>query len=87
MAFSCVPDLGHTLRTLREERSLSRASFARLTGLTVEMLDSFEAGEQRMSAQILYNVANRLGIRLSTLFGAAGAMPGTTAPTLSIMVH
>ena len=59
--------IGHRLRDLREQRLLSLETLAGNTDITAAQLAAHEAGE-RMPPQILYSLAQAMGVPLAAFF-------------------
>lgn len=59
--------IGQRLRQLREQREVSVATLAQLTGCSVEMVVALEAGKLIPSLTPLLKLARGLGVRLGTL--------------------
>lgn len=64
-------EFGTRLRTYREERGLSLSGLADRTGLSKGYLSSLENNHEprRPSADVLYTLANELGVTMSDLMG------------------
>ncbi len=57
--------LGEQIRTLREERALSREQLAEMTGLSAVYIKKLEAGERKSpSFPTLERISRALGVRL-----------------------
>ena len=63
--------LGSRLRQYRQERDLSLSALAEQTGLSKGYLSSLEndVHERRPSADVLYNIAQALGVTMADLLG------------------
>jgi DNA-binding transcriptional regulator YiaG len=56
-----TPTTEHPLRTVREERGLSRAKTTRRAGIDKGLLSRFEHGQQALSVEALTRLARVLG--------------------------
>lgn len=64
--------LGGRVRTLREQRGVTRRAFAQQTGLSERFLADLEAGKGNISVVNLDHVAKALGVRLVSLLEEDG---------------
>ena len=68
--------LGHRIRTLREQRGMSQLELARLVGVTRGYISQIETGiQQDVNAPLLRDIAGVLGVPTSDLLAAAGYIP------------
>jgi len=68
--------LGHRIRTLREQRGMSQLELARLVGVTRGYISQIETGiQQDVNAPLLRDIAGVLGVPASDLLAAAGYIP------------
>ncbi|UCD98654.1 MAG: helix-turn-helix domain-containing protein [Chloroflexota bacterium] len=63
-----VMDVGNRLRELRQERSLSMRSLARLSGLSTNALSMIERGKTSPSVSTLYKLSEALEIPITAFF-------------------
>jgi DNA-binding XRE family transcriptional regulator len=59
--------LGHAVRELRSERSMSKRELASTAGLTRSMLDAIEAGQHDPTYEVLQLLAAALGVKPSAI--------------------
>jgi transcriptional regulator with XRE-family HTH domain len=62
---------GQRLRRYREDREMTLTALAAATGLSKGYLSSLETGEhdRRPSAEVMYSIAEQLGVTMSELMG------------------
>lgn len=60
--------VGQNIGTLREERGMSQASFARTISVDRSYINGIENGKYNPSFDILVKIANGLGVPLSSFF-------------------
>jgi len=72
-------ELGHRLRTLREERGLTQQALARAAGVATDMVSRLENGRYSSPGlRTLLRVADGLGLPLSTLLPSLDLVPHTS---------
>lgn len=65
---SYMTELGHRLRTLREERGLTQQSVARAAGIATDMVSRLENGHYSSPGlRTLLRIADGMGLTVSTL--------------------
>lgn len=64
--------ISRRVRTLREERGLSLATLAELSGVGRSTISLIERGESSATATVLDKLASALGVTLATLFEQGG---------------
>jgi transcriptional regulator with XRE-family HTH domain len=72
--------VGTRLRLRRNLLDLSQDDLARRLGLTAQLIQKYEAGETRISASRLYEIANQLAVPISWFFDEIDAKARATAP-------
>lgn len=88
-----MTELGHRLRSLREERGLTQQSVARAAGIATDMVSRLENGHYSSPGlRTLLRVADGMGIGVGALLpelhGAAHSTPeGALRARLSALVH
>jgi transcriptional regulator with XRE-family HTH domain len=60
--------VGRQLRYLRVSRRMSQERLAAAVDLTFQQIQKYEKGTNRVSASVLYRLANALGVPVSTFF-------------------
>ena len=60
--------IGARLRTLRRQRSMSQAALGRALGISLQQIQKYESGQNRISASRLHMIALLLGIDLAYFF-------------------
>ena len=60
--------VANRLKTLRTERSVSRADLARLLGISYESIQKYENDKIRMDAGTLYEIAQALRVDISDFY-------------------
>ncbi|KFI06878.1 helix-turn-helix domain-containing protein [Massilia sp. BSC265] len=76
--------ISRRVRTLREERGLSLATLAELSGVGRSTISLIERGESSATATVLDKLASALGVTLASLFeqaGDGGAEPSPVSRT------
>jgi len=69
--------VGQNIRICRMQRGLSQSDLAERVGLTFQQIQKYEKASNRLGASRLIQVADALGVPLSTLFeGSATAARG-----------
>ncbi|BAM86947.1 putative transcriptional regulator, XRE family [Bradyrhizobium oligotrophicum S58] len=71
------------LRLRRNLLDLSQDDLARRLGLTAQLIQKYEAGETRISASRLYEIANQLAVPITWFFDEIDAKPRAAAPKAS----
>jgi transcriptional regulator with XRE-family HTH domain len=59
--------LGHAIRQVREDRSLSQERLAELAGLHRTYISSVEQGRRNLSIENIHRIANALGVSMTEL--------------------
>ncbi len=59
--------LGHAIRQVREDRSLSQERLAELSGLHRTYVSSVELGRRNLSVENIHKIANALGVSMTEL--------------------
>ena len=60
--------VGQRLRTLRKASGLTQAELGAAVGVTLQQIQKYEAGKNRISATMLYGVARRLATPVGAFF-------------------
>ena len=69
--------VGGRIRTLREERKIAPADFARAAGFSLQYLWRLQDGQQNLSLRSISRVAIALGVPMSALFEGIDPDPDT----------
>ena len=73
--------VGERIRMWRTERKISRTTLGEALGLTVQQIQKYEAGANRIGASRLQQICNVLEIPVSSLFeDGPASSPGTGMP-------
>ena len=75
--------VGTRLRLRRNLLDLSQDDLARRLGLTAQLIQKYEAGETRISASRLYEIANQLAVPITWFFDEIDAKVSAAAPDAS----
>ncbi|OLE79185.1 MAG: hypothetical protein AUG74_01530, partial [Bacteroidetes bacterium 13_1_20CM_4_60_6] len=76
--------IGHFVRVLREQKSLTQEQLASKTGITYQYLSGLENGRENFSIDILEALSKALGWPLSKLVaGAFASVQGLAEPTVN----
>ncbi|WP_315722313.1 MULTISPECIES: helix-turn-helix domain-containing protein [Bradyrhizobium] len=75
--------VGTRLRLRRNLLDLSQDDLARRLGLTAQLIQKYEAGETRISASRLYEIANQLAVPITWFFDEIDAKARAAAPQAS----
>jgi transcriptional regulator with XRE-family HTH domain len=62
------PEVGQTIRELRNEQNLSLRDLADLSGLSVNAISKIERGENSPTVASLHQLASALGVQITDLF-------------------
>ena len=65
-------EVGRLIRSARRTKSITQEELATLVGLSRTSITNIERGRQRLFLDTLYQVADKLGVRPSSLFPASG---------------
>lgn len=90
---SYMSELGHRLRTLREERGLTQQSVARAAGIATDMVSRLENGHYSSPGlRTLLRIADGMGLSVSTLLPDVPGMThgnpdGSLRVRLNALVH
>lgn len=68
--------VGAALRQLRRSREVSRAALAHHVGVSHQQIHRYERGDNRMTASVLFRIADFFGIGVGDLFALANAIRG-----------
>src|SRR4051794_25686624 len=68
-------EIGRKIRGLRLERGLSQSGLAGGIGLTVQQVQKYENGTNRVSAGRLQCIADLLNVPVMVFYGGMGARP------------
>lgn len=68
--------VGHNIRTFRRERGLSQAELGNLLGVTLQQIQKYETGLNRVSASRLTQIAEALDVALAALFNERQLVSG-----------
>jgi len=68
--------VGARVRWARQQAGLSLATLAARVGVAFQQLQKYEAGANRISASMLYELAVALKVPVATFFEGPGALPG-----------
>nr|WP_210267817.1 helix-turn-helix transcriptional regulator [Bradyrhizobium aeschynomenes] len=71
------------MRLRRNLLDLSQDDLARRLGLTAQLIQKYEAGETRISASRLYEIANQLAVPITWFFDEIDAKARAAAPQAS----
>jgi transcriptional regulator with XRE-family HTH domain len=88
-----MTELGHRVRTLREERGLTQQALARAAGIATDMVSRLENGHYSSPGlRTLLRIADGMGLPVSTLLpevqSVAHATPeGALRARLSALIH
>lgn len=63
--------LGTTLRQLRQARGMNQTELGRRLGVSLQQVQKYESGTNRMAASTLFRAAEILGVEISALFDGA----------------
>jgi len=78
--------VGRNVRTFRLEKGLSQAELGKHLGVTLQQIQKYETGLNRVGASRLTQIAEALGVPLATLFNerpvASGRRPDILAQAL-----
>ena len=75
--------VGTRLRLRRNLLDLSQDDLARRLGLTAQLIQKYEAGETRISASRLYEIANQLAVPITWFFDEIDAKASAAAQETS----
>jgi transcriptional regulator with XRE-family HTH domain len=70
-----MPDLGHTIRAIREARKLSLADVAKAANIGVSFLSLIEHNDRRANSDTLRLVARALRVPEDLILTSAGLLP------------
>src|SRR5258706_8722022 len=79
-ASDLAPLVGRNLRRLRGDRGLSLEKLARASGVSRAMLGQIELGQSAPTINVLWKIAQALGVPFSTLITQRGAGTTRTMP-------
>ncbi|WP_316166693.1 MULTISPECIES: helix-turn-helix domain-containing protein [unclassified Bradyrhizobium] len=72
--------VGTRLRLRRNLLDLSQDDLARRLGVTAQLIQKYEAGETRISASRLYEIANQLAVPITWFFDEIDVEAGAAVP-------
>ncbi|WP_316182292.1 helix-turn-helix domain-containing protein [Bradyrhizobium sp. SZCCHNRI1009] len=75
--------VGTRLRLRRNLLDLSQDDLARRLGVTAQLIQKYEAGETRISASRLYEIANQLAVPITWFFDEIDVKAGAAVPEAS----
>lgn len=62
--------LGATLQQLRQSRGLNQTELGRLLGVSLQQVQKYESGRDRMAASTAYRAAEILGVEVGALYAS-----------------
>ena len=62
------PNVGHTIRSLRDKRSLSMRDLSEMSGISLNAISKIERGENSPTVASLHKLASALGVQITDLF-------------------
>jgi len=68
--------LGMALQQLRQSRGLNQTELGRRLGVSLQQVQKYESGRDRMAASTAYRAAEILGVEVGALYAGLRARPG-----------